>query len=338
MFKLAPLTQDISVCLRCHLFNRRKVSCQDIPKCLSTTPQQLQGLAPGRKLGQEHAILSDGSLPDEELIAPIRKHDPFGHRFEGRSVPRTVPGHTGTRHLPRGHKDTLTFDALGKPAEVLVLNDGQMASEGHSNSLEVRSKRAAEDREINVLSSSDMLNEIDEERGLVDTHQVFENIDGVRDSWLAKSKSDPPVFSAAEHAEIASQLGHGFTTRQLALYLDRADVGKPRDPLDLRYEFSSNIYSRSAWTSVTPSPQQSRAPKLVRPGKDRKMRKSLIYEKAERQLSAKSMLIQRLLRQCWQFNVRQDESTEGELDIRLHATHLDLIMNHSRLIHLLIIH
>ena len=339
MFKLAPLTQDISVCLRCQLrLSLRKVSRQDIPKCLSTTPQQLQGFAPGRKLGQEQAILSDDSLIDEELIAPIRKHDPFGHRLEGRSVSRTVPGHTGVRHLPRGHKDTLTFDALGEPAEVLVLNDGRVASEGRSNSIEVRSKRAAEDREINVLSSSDMLDEIDAERGLADIHQVVENIDGVKSSWIAKSKSNPPVFSAAEHAEIASQLGRGFTTKQLALYLDRSDVDIPKDPLDLRYEFSNNVYSRSAWASGTPSPQQSRAPKIVKSGKESKMRKDLIYQKTDRQLSAKSMLIERIIRQCWQFNVRQDESMEGELDIRLHATHLDLIMNHSRLIHSVIIY
>ena len=339
MFKLAPLTQEVSVCLRCQLrLSLRKVSRQDIPKRLSTTPQQPRAFAPGRKLGQEQAILSDDSLLDEELIAPIRKHDPFGHKLEGRSVPRRVPGHTGVRHLPRGHKDTLTFNALGEPAEVLVLNDGRVAIEGRSDSVEVRSKRAAKDREINVLSSSDMLDEIDAERGLADIDQVFENIDGVKNSWIATSKSDPPVFSAAEHAEIASQLSRGFTTKQLALYLDRADVDKPKDPLDLRYEFSSNIYSRSAWAPGTPSPQQSRAPKIVKSGKDSKMRKNLTYKKMDRQLSVKSMLIERILRQCWQFNVRQDESTEGELEIRLHATHLDLIMNHSRLIHSVIIY
>ena len=338
MFKLAPLTQDISVCLRCQLrLSLRKVSRQDIPKCLSTTPQQLQGFAPSRKLNQEQAILSHDSPPDGELIAPIRKYDSVGPKLVGRSVSRTAPGPTGVRHLPRGHKDTLTFDALGEPAEVLVLDDGRVASEGRSNSVEVRSKRAADDREINVLTSSDMLDEIDAERGLANTDQVFENIDGVRHSWIEKSKSDPPVFSAIEHAEIVSQLGRGFTTKQLALYLDRRAVDKPKDPLDLRYEFSSDIYSRSAWAPGTPSPPQSRAPKIVGSGKDSKMRKKLIYEKMERQLSAKSILIGRILRKCWQFKVRQDESTEGELDIRLHATHLDLIMNHSRLVHLLAI-
>ena len=320
------------MCLRCQLhLNLRKVLRKGNPKRLSTTPQHPRAFAPSRKLGQEQAILSDDSLQDEQLVAPIRKHDPFGHKVEGRSVPRRVPGHTGVRHMPRGHKDTLTFNALGEPAEVLVLNDGHVASEGRSDSVEVRSKRATEDREINVLSSSDMLDEIDAERGLADTNQVFENIDAVKNSWTARSKCDPPVFSAAEHAEIASQLGRGFTTRQLALYLDRADVSKPKDPLDLRYEFSSDLYSRSAWTPGTPS-QQSRAPGIVKPGEDRKMRKSLMYEKMDKQLSAKSMLIERILRKCWQFKVRQDESTEGELDIRLPTTYLDLIMNHSRLI------
>ena len=339
MFKFAPLTQEISVCLRCQLrLSLRKGSRQDVPNRSSTTHQQLRGLNPGRKLGQEQAILSDDGLLDEDLIAPVRKHDPFGPKWEGRSVPRTVSRHTGVKHLHRGHKDTLTFNALGEPAEVLVLDDGRLASEGRSGSVEVRSKRAAGDREINVLSSSDMLNEIDAERGLADSEQVFENIEGVRNSWIAKSKSEPAIFSAAEHAEIASKLSRGFTIRQLAVYFDRADVDKPKDPLDLRYEFSSDVYSRSAWTSGTPSPQQSRAPKLVRPGKDGKMRKNLLSEKLDRQLSAKSMLVERILRQCWQFNVRQDESTEGELDIRLHATHLDLIMNHSRLTHPLLIY
>ena len=332
MFKFAPLTQEISVCLRCQLrLSLRKRSRQGITNRSSTTPQQLRGFAPSRKLSQDQAILSDDVLLDEGLIAPVRKHDPFGPTREGRALPRAVSRHTGVKHLHRGHKDTLTFNALGKPAEVLVLDDGRVATGGHSDSVEVRSKLAAEDREINVLSSSDMLDEIDAERGLADTDQVFNNIEGIRNSWIAKSKSNPAIFSPAEHAEIASQLGRGFTIRQLAVYLERADVDKPKDPLDLRYEFSSDVYSRSAWTPGTPSPQQSRAPKLARPGKDGKTRKNLVYEDLDRQLSAKSMLVERILRQCWQFNVRQDESTEGELDIRLHVTHLDLIMNHSRL-------
>ena len=332
MFKFAPLTQEVSVCLRCQLrLSLRKRSRQDVTNRSSTTLQQLRGFAPSRKLGQEQAVLSDDGLLDEGLIAPVRKHDPFGPRREGRAVPRAMSRHTGVKHLHRGHKDTLTFNALGEPAEVLVLDDGRVASGGRSDSVEVRSKRAAEDRETNVLSSSDMLDEIDAERGLADTDQVFENIEGIRTLWIAKSKSDPAVFSPTEHAEIASQLGRGFTIKQLAVYLERADVDKPKDPLDLRYEFSSDVYSRSAWTPGTPSPQQSRAPKLARPGKDGKTRKNLVYEDLNRQLSAKSMLVERILRQCWQFNVRQDESTEGELDIRLHVTHLDLIMNHSRL-------
>ena len=332
MFRFAPLTQEASVCLRCQLRLRlRKGSRQDVINRSSTTPQQLRGFAPSRKLRQEQAILSDDGLMDGDLIAPVRKHDPFGPKREGRAVPRAASRHTGVKHRHRGHKDALMFSVLGEPAEVLVLDDGRVASGGCSDFVEVRSKRAAKDREINVLSSSDMLDEIDAERGLADTDQVFKNIEGIRNSWIAKSKSDPAVFSPAEHAEISSQLGRGFTTRQLAVYFERADVDKPKDPLDLRYEFSSDVYSRSAWTSGTPSPQQSRAPKLLGPGKDRKMRKNLIFEDLDRQLSAKSMLVERILRQCWQFNVRQDESTEGELDIRLHLTHLDLIMNHSRL-------
>ena len=339
MFKFAPLTQETSVCLRCQLrLSLRKGSRQDVSHRLSTTPQQLRGFAPSRKLRQQQAILGDDGLLDEDLIAPVRKHDPFSPKWEGRSVPRTASGHAGVKHLHRGHKDTLKFNALGEPAEVLVLDDGRVAREGRSDSVEVRSKRAAEDRKINILSSSDMVDEIDAERGLANTDQVFENIEGIRNSWIAQSKSDPAVFSPAEHAEISSQLSRGFTIRQLAVYFERADVDRPKDPLDLRYEFSSDVYSRSAWTSGTPSPQQSRAPKLVRPGEDVKMRKNLTYENLDRHLSAKSMLVERILRQCWQFNVRQDESTEGELDIRLHATHLDLIMNHSRLTHPLLIY
>ncbi len=338
MFKFAPLTQEVSVCLRCQLrLSLRKGSRQDIPNRSSATPQQLRGFAPSHNLGQEQAILSGDGLLDESSIAPVRKHDSFGPKWEGRSVSRTVSGHTGVKHLHRGHKDTLTFNALGEPAEVLVLDDGRVASEGRSDCVEVRSKRAAEDRKINALSSSDMVDEIDAERGLADADQVFENIEDVKNSWIAKSKSDPAVFSAAEHAEIASELGRGFTTKQLAVYLDKADVDEPKDPLDLRYKFSSDLYSRSAWTSGTPSPQQSRAHELVRPGKDGKMRKNLTYENVDRQLSAKSMLVERILRQCWQFNVKQDESTEGELEVRLHATHLDLLMNHSRLTYTLLI-
>ena len=134
--------------------------------------------------------------------------------------------------MPRGHKDTLMFNALGEPAEVLVLDDGRVSREGRSDSVEVRSKRAAEDREMNMLSSSDMVDEIDAERGLADTDQVFENIEGIRNSWIAKSKSDPAVVYTAEYAGIASQRCRGMFIVGLHGLQGRRPLSNP-EPLSL---------------------------------------------------------------------------------------------------------
>ena len=178
-----------------------------------------------------------------------------------------------------------------------------------------------------------MLEEIGAERGLVDSDQVFENIESVKDSWTARSSNNAGLLSIAEYGELTSQLASGFTTSQLAVYFDKKVVDKPTDQLNLEYEFSSVLYSRSAWNPGTSYIQQSKAPSLRKLRKDNETSDNIIHARLDRQLSVKTMLVQKITQQCWGFAVKKDMSAEGELDLRLQEIHLDLITNHSRLTH-----
>ena len=332
MFNFVPIAQNVSVCLRCQyrLSTRRATRRTNTQR--TTTPQQLRGFVPSRKLKQEQSLLSEDVRHDEPLVPPVRKVDPdVYHRWEEIYVARTGLG-VGGRQIYSGSKNGLGFNALGEPAEVLVLRDRGESAGKDSGVIEIRPNRPDKNPAIKALSLSDMLDEINGERGLVDLDQVCKNIENVKTEWMAKSKTRSNVHTATEYAMLSSQLLNGFTVRQLATYLDRAGVNRPNDPLDLRNDFSSSLYTRSAWTPGTTPTQQTRAPKLVEPGKKESSIEQFTYRRPDRQLSHKSTLVETILRHCWQIKVRQDEALEGELQIRLHAIHLTLIMNHSKIL------
>ena len=186
---------------------------------------------------------------------------------------------------------------------------------------------------VEALSSSEILDEINAERGSVDADQACKGIDNVKTAWMARSQSTTNVLSATRYRELSSQLLNGFTVRQLAVYVEKADTSRPKDPLDLWNEFSGTLYTRSAWVPGT-SARQPKAPKLVEPAKDKDSRDEIVYERQDRQLLHKPTLVDRILRKCWQLKVKK-EALDGELQIRLHLTHLVLITNHSETTELL---
>lgn len=330
MFKLVPVAYDSSVCLRCQYYwSIRRATCQTKTQRATTTAQQLRGFIPGRISRQEQSLLSDDAQHEEPVIPHVRKVVPGSfHRLEDLFVPKTSLG--GGRHVHPRSKNALGFNALGEPAEVLVLADRGMRHVEDSPVIEIRSERADKAPVAEALSSSDMLDEIDAERGLVDPNQVIENIENVKAEWMERTKTKPNVLTATEYTQLSSQLLHGFTVTQLALYLGRADADKLKDPLDLRNQFSSSLYTRSAWTPAATPIKQTRAPKLVELERNEGLREQSLYRSPARQLSHKPTLVERILRHCWRLEVRQDEALEGELQIRLHAKHFSIVVNHSK--------
>jgi hypothetical protein len=222
------------------------------------------------------------------------------------------------------------LNALGEPAEVLLLKDrGGSDQDDHDHDLlHIRSNGPDKNPAFEALSSSDMLKEIYGERGLVDVEQACQSLENVKTAWMARSRSASNIVSITDYRELSSQLLNGFSVRQLTAYLEKAGASRPRDPLDLRNEFASTLYTRSVWVPVTLF-QQPRAPRLVDPTKDKDLEEDFVYERPDKNLSHKPNLVERILRQCWQLKVEEDDALEGELNIRLRSTHLSLITNHS---------
>ena len=328
MLKFAPFTQEVSICLRCQYRLGIRSATRRAPQYPTVTPQQLRHFALSHSLDQEQSLLSDNPIIGEGLVIPTRKLDSAaGSCWEEPHIKTTLPGRN-RKQLYYRWKDSLGLNALGEPAEVLLLKDREDSKQDYHDLLQIRSKGPDKNPAFEALSSSDMLKEIDGERGLVDVEQACQSLENIKTAWMARSRSASNIVSITEYKELSSQLLTGFSVRQLTAYLKKAGTSRPRDPLDLRNEFASSLYTRSVWVPLT-SFQQPRAPNLVDPVKDKDLEEDFVYERPDKNLSNKPNLVERILRQCWQLKVEKDDTSEGELHIRLRSTHLSLITNHS---------
>ena len=321
MFKLSPITQDLSICLRCQY----RLSVQKGPRRASSqrttrSPQQVRRFALARTLHQGQAVIDDIDTYDGTINPPITKYKPQDHsrRYQGQ------------RRLYPQRKDSLGVDVLGEPAEVLVLRDRQ-ARENHNAGVIWNPPQGPDSNlRTEAFSSSEMLGEIEGERGLVDADQVYENIENIRIAWEAKPRIAAGVVTWAEYAGLASQLMNGFTVKQLAKYLKRTAKPKNVDPMDLRVEYTGKLYVRSNWSPGTTPMEQIRAPRSMEPVKDEGLQEEVANGKPESNRLHKPTLVDKILRLRWRVKIEQDEDSLGELNIRLQWIHLDLIMNHSK--------
>lgn len=236
----------------------------------------------------------------------------------------------GQRRIHPQRKDSLGVDVLGEPAEVLVLQDMLEHEKHNHGAIWNPSLGSNKDRTEEVLSSLDMLGEIEGEQGLVDADQVFRNIENVRATWEARSKLSSSLVTVEDCKGLTSLLMNGFTVKQLAAYLKRTSSPSNSDLMDLQVEYSGKLYARSCWIPGTTSMEQVRGPKLMEPAKDAEEPGAVVQTKPERQSLHKPTLVDRILRYCWQVTPKRDETSLGELNIRMQWMHLHLIMNHSK--------
>lgn len=321
MFKLPPIVQDLTICLRCRYRlssqkgGRRKNSGRPTPNL-----QHVRRFAPGRSLGQEQAPLGVDDTFDNTISLPISKYEPEdrSRRFAGQ------------RRLYPQRKDSLGVDVLGEPAEVLVLQDRQGREKHNAGVIWSPSRGPDKDPTDGVFSSLEMLGKIEGERGLVDADQVFENIENIRVAWDAKSKTRSGPVSVADYADLTSQLMKGFTVKQLAAYLTRTSSLSHLDPMDLRVQYSGVLYARSDWSPGVTSMEQVRAPKLVRPAEDERVQEAVSRNKPESNRLHKPTLVNKILQHRWLVKPKHNEDSLGELNIHMQWMHLHLIMNHSK--------
>ena len=311
MFKLTSAAQDFTICLRCQYGLNVRQKPRSSRRRPSRCPQQLRRFTSGASLQQQTSSAHDAATIDDNLERlPIRYSTEELHPNQlnryGNGPPR---------------KDSLGLNVLGEPAEVLILRDKRHRFQVDSPMAKVRASGPDKNPTAEPISSSEILEKMNAERGIIDIDEACRNIESLRTSWIAGTNGS---ITGNAYDDLVSRLHAGFTKPQLVAYLDRAGKDPAADTFDLSVDFSSRIYARSSWQPQghTP-PQKSTAPRIDSVEKE-------VLWKESRQGLAKDALVKRILRQCWNIKPQLQESSLGVLDIRLRKLDLDLILNHSK--------
>ena len=309
MLPFLPAVQDASICLRCQyrLATRRTLR----RKPLYVT----------RDILRPRFIASDGSLAQEQGGQDDTVvHDSVGTLQESFTGPHRA-NRTVWRHANLHIKDPLGVDALGQPAEILKLRNELRRARKKEKNVNFGKEYNAPGK---LASSDELLALIDAERGIVGKERVRGNIDSVKDAWVSGLRDRFSSPSLEEVEDLARNLRDGFTTGQL---LDYFHEGKPSGTLEIDYDFSSELYKWSAWTpgsTAFPGNASSRlrSLKATPPGEVSANRIGLRVNK--------QTVIEKILRQLWHIETEQDQTSLGELDVWIHAEHMELVLNHSK--------
>ena len=272
-----------------------------------------------RHLHQEHTDLRDGDSNEPPPEIPIITYVPY-------EVPSRASSLRNGYSFP-STKDSLGLNSLGEPAEVLIIRERQRKREADRIANEDEPLQRNDHLIEGAKSSSDMLEEMNAERGIIDVDQVCKNIDAVKNEHIRPQVIAEGVIAADRYEDLASKLHSGFMVHQLAAYMKRNEHVHPVDPLDLHTEFSCALYARSSWSTENIG---SRAPDIVSIEREEIQNRRNVQVKSEKQLLRKMSLVDEILRRYWQIRPEEDRYSSGEMDIRLQPAHLDLLVNHSR--------
>jgi len=313
MYKLAPTVQDFSICLRCQYrlsFSKLLPSYRTFPPIKT---RQSRPFTSKHRLRQPSARES-GYLPN---AYQVEGQDVIRYEVTSKKLDSHI-----NRDILRARRDALGLEVLGKPAEVLVLET--KPKDVHSG----RFYPNAPDKNPSTsvqLNPTQMLEEIDAQRETVSTEQLMKNIEDVRGfiSGIGEHLSGPVSDTAFDG--LLSELQSGFTTNQLAMYLEREGKNLIVNALDLHHEFSSSVFARSSWREGSTPLTEVRAPTITPHGEASTGDYHTFNRRAKKEL-----LAERVLRQCWQVRPKREEALMGELDIRVEPIHLDVIINHSK--------
>ena len=311
MLKLTSATQDFSICLRCQYRLNVRPKPRPGRRRPARCPQQLRRFTSGASLQQQPSSAHDTATNDDNFERlPIRY-----------STEQLHPNQTNRHGNGPPRKDSLGLNVLGEPAEVLILRDKRDRFQLDSAMAKVRASGPDKNPAAEPISSSEILEKMNAERGIIDIDEACRNIESLRTSWVAGINGS---ITGIAYDDLVSRLHAGFTKPQLVAYLDRAGKDPAADTFDLNVEFSSRIYARSSWqpSGHTP-PLKSMAPRIDSVEKE-------VLWKESRQGLAKDALVKRILRQCWNIKPQLQDSSLGVLDIRLRKLDLDLILNHSK--------
>ena len=313
MFNFVPAAQDVSICFRCQYRLSARKGPQPGHRRRTGYSRQLRRFTSRASLQQQPASVDHVAVKKEYLGRPPIRY----------SNGEPILNQNNRLGIVPAKKDSLGLHVLGEPAEVLILRDKQRRFQFDSAMAKIRASGPDKNPDPESISSSEMLEKMDAERGKISFKEAFKNISRVRESWAAKTNGS---ISQVEYSDLVSKLQVGFTREQLVSYLGRFGQDQTAGKFDLDFTLSSHLYARSSWQVLgSMPPRTTRAPPL----KKRKTDKEVLERDHKKGLD-KDALAKMIIRRCWNIKTTSLESSLGQLDIRLQHIHFTLILNHSK--------
>lgn len=349
MSSFLPTVTGAHVCLQCRLrlangrvrpqHILRSSPTEHLSRRLSVKSQQLQG----------HVLLNESSANEQSFLGdPARFSVEATHEKDDIKLPNDAEPKKASKdsgyYFKRANlysRDSLGVTTLGRPAEVLRVQDAPPRSSERKwwlfDNEGERSPFSAD-----TLTPADIFQRVISERGIVSAERVRANIEAVKQEWLTGREEPDRQPSESECYELGRKLHDGFTIKQLLGYYNGAKLPEFINMDDLSRPFRSSLLIRSEWRAgITPFPGDAlhrvppfdAEPKAGQRGSSARTytEHMLLYEGRQSKDPIKYVIVNKILRQCWNIKPKEELETVGEVDVRMPEAHLKLITSHGRI-------
>lgn len=320
MFSVPTLHGSVSICSRCRyrLFIKRQ--------CLVRGPSHKHTFGQQKKFSCYRRLANAGETQENDGPGTL---EPLPTPEWPKRTPSEQKGWS-ERRIFLHTKDALGVDALGHPAEALVV-----APPNFDRYKTIRARNSEEELLAeNVASPDDLLARIEAEKETVDGPRVAKTLEDIRDTWAANSQRAPTQAPFS----LKQTVYETFSTKQLWAYYLGGNPAPSSDNIDLPYTTSS--YTRSSWVAgTTPYPGEP----SIRCSDARTLADALAAARpdstsdelpqwdahAKQPPFNKGPLIDKILSERWGIRLTPYQEPIGELELWLQREHISLLMNHG---------
>ncbi|KAL8900569.1 MAG: hypothetical protein Q9207_005630 [Kuettlingeria erythrocarpa] len=338
MSSFLPTVTGAHVCLRCRL---RLANGRARPRRslhLSVQAQPLQEI-----VRLHNTLANEQSLVDNPTSFSVKAtHKEDDIKLPNDAKPKQVSKDSGVffKRANLYSKKALGVTTLGKPAEVLRVRDAPRPILGRMWFLpqkeDDRSPYSAE-----TMTSADIFQRVASERGFISAESAKANIEAVKQEWLTGRDEPDRKPSESECYELRRKLYDGFTNKQLLAYFNEAKLPLSADLDDISRPHRSPLLIRSEWRAgITPFPGDTfhrlqpfdADPKGANSGSHEKTYTihMLSHEGRHSKDPNKNIIVNKILRQCWNIAPKEELEIVGEVDVCMPETHLELITSHAK--------
>lgn len=315
MFLANPAGSELSICLRCQYrsaVRQRNRQRRPIPiPVLSVLPA--------------YRLITLGAQPQQQQQR-VAQHEVRNHGDE-----HVIPSRKASRKLSRRvhiyPKDSVSIASLGKPGEVLLLQ--QTGTIEKKDSIFQMEEATGNDPDPDNLQ---MMHRIDDERGRIEPERVTQNLETLKATCLQGRSGK---VTASRYKKLAKTMHDGFTRSQLCDYLaNSSSTSIPVQQADhLSNPHFTNLYTRSSWRSGStffPGDSSARLAALRKRLRGSSSQVQSIQNELINKNASKRLIVDHILRQRWGLVAKEELHSSGELDIEISKAYLNVILSHSK--------